>query len=70
MWRIGHLPAAGMTALQGIGIAIAAYLALLARSAWKQGEIRQFLMSCLVLVALFGTLAAIIALYAYWDTHR
>ncbi len=43
-----------MTALQGIGLAVAAYLALLARSAWKQGEFRQFMMSCLVLILLFG----------------
>ena len=70
MPSIGKLPATGMTALQGIGLIVAAYLALLARSAWKQGEIRQFMMSCLVLAALFGLLAAIIAGYAYWDTHR
>jgi hypothetical protein len=70
MGHFGHTPAAGMTALQGIGIAMAVYVALLARSAWKQGEIRQFLMSCLVLIALFGALAAIVAAYAYWDTHR
>jgi hypothetical protein len=55
-----------MTALEGIGLAVTAYLALLARSAWKQGEIRQFIMSCLVLVLLFGILAAIIAAYAWW----
>jgi hypothetical protein len=55
-----------MTALEGIGLAVTAYLALLARSAWKQGEVRQFIMSCLVLVLLFGILAAIIAAYAWW----
>jgi hypothetical protein len=55
-----------MTALQGIGLAMAAYLGLLARSAWKQGEIRQFMMSCLVLIVLFGTIAAIIAGYVWW----
>jgi len=57
-----------MTALQGIGLAVAVYLALLARSAWKQGEMRQFLMSCLVLILLFGVLAAIIAAYAWWQS--
>ena len=55
-----------MTALQGIGLAVAAYLALLARSAWKQGELRQFMMSCLVLILLFGTLTAVIAGYVWW----
>jgi hypothetical protein len=55
-----------MTALEGIGLAVTAYLALLARSAWKQGEMRQFIMSCLVLVLLFGVLAAIIAAYTWW----
>jgi hypothetical protein len=55
-----------MTALQGIGLAVAAYLALLARSAWKQGEMRQFMMSCLVLILLLGSLAAVIAGYVWW----
>ena len=55
-----------MTALQGIGLAIAAYLALLARSAWKQGEIRQFMMSCLVLILLFGLIVSVIAGYVWW----
>jgi hypothetical protein len=56
-----------MTALQGIGLAAAAYLALLARSAWKQGEFRQFVMSCMVLILLFGTLASVIAAYVWWQ---
>jgi len=55
-----------MTALQGIGLAVAAYLALLARSAWKQGEMRQFMMSCLVLILLLGSLAGVIAGYIWW----
>jgi len=55
-----------MTTLQGIGLAVAAYLALLARSAWKQGEMRQFMMSCLVLILLLGSLAAVIAGYIWW----
>ena len=59
-------PLERMTALQGIGLAVAAYLALLARSAWKQGEFRQFMMSCLVLVVLFGVIAAVIAGYVWW----
>ena len=56
-----------MTALEGIGLAVTAYLALLARSAWKQGEIRQFIMSCLVLLLLFGVLAARVAAYTWWQ---
>jgi uncharacterized membrane protein YhdT len=55
-----------MTALQGIGLAVAAYLALLARSAWKQGEFRQFMMSCLVLILLFGILALVVTSYVWW----
>jgi len=55
-----------MTALQGIGLAVAAYLALLARSAWKQGEFRQFMMSCAVLIILFGILASVITGYIWW----
>lgn len=64
----GRKPA-GMTPLQGIGLFVAAYLALLARSAWKQGEIRQFLMSWLILATLFASLAAVIATYIYFKTH-
>jgi hypothetical protein len=60
-------PIADMTAWQGIGIFIAAYLALLARSAWKQGEMRQFLMSCALLAALMILLAGIVALTIYFD---
>ncbi|UEM05227.1 hypothetical protein JL101_007265 [Skermanella rosea] len=58
-----------MTILQGIGLFVAAYLALLARSAWKQGEIKQFLMSCLILAALFASLATVISAYIYFKTH-
>jgi len=58
-----------MTIWQGIGLLVTLYLALLARSAWKQGEIRQFLMSCLVLAALIAILAAIVSLTIYFD-HR
>jgi hypothetical protein len=60
-------PAGKMTALEGIGLAMTVYLALLARSAWKQGETRQFIMSCLVLVLLFGAVAAIVAAYIWWQ---
>jgi hypothetical protein len=54
-------------ALPLIGAAVFCYLALLARSAWKQGEIRQFAVSLGVVVGLLGALAAIVALYIAWQ---
>ena len=42
----------------------AAYILLLARSAWKQGEMRQFLWSLLAFAALAAILALFIGLYA------
>ena len=42
-----------------------AYIILLARSAWKQGEMRQFLWSLGAFAVLAGMLAAIIGLYAW-----
>lgn len=45
VWKI-----AGLTAL--------AYLLLLARSAWKQGEFRQFLWSLVIVAAIIGAIAA------------
>ena len=32
-----------MTVLQGVALFVAAYLVLLGRNAWKQGELSQFL---------------------------
>jgi len=40
-----------------IGAAAAGYLLLLARSAWKQGEMRQFLRSLAIVAALCALLA-------------
>ncbi|WP_199230171.1 hypothetical protein [Azospirillum sp. TSH58] len=40
-----------------IGAAAAGYLLLLARSAWKQGEMRQFLRSLAIVAALCGLVA-------------
>ena len=48
-----------MTVLDGIGLFLAGYLLLIARSAWKQGEFRQFAIS-LALVA--GLILAIVAI--------
>ena len=46
-----------MTAWQFMGAIVAGYLFLLARSAWKQGEFRQFLRS----LAIVAILCALIA---------
>ncbi|MBK3734662.1 hypothetical protein FBZ83_108143 [Azospirillum brasilense] len=40
-----------------IGAAAAGYLLLLARSAWKQGEMRQFLRSLAIVLALCALVA-------------
>lgn len=53
-----------MTLWQAIGGAAALYLALLARSAWSQGELRQFLLSLLIVLALFAAIAGIVWLAA------
>ncbi len=46
-----------MTLWQTIALMMAAYLLLLARSAWKQGEFRQFLRSLLIVAALCAVIA-------------
>lgn len=40
------------------GLMALAYLLLLARSAWKQGEFRQFLWSLAIVAAIVGAIAA------------
>ena len=52
-----------MTALYAVGAFIAVYLLLLARSAWQQGEFRQFLFSLVVVATVVGAIAAIIVGY-------
>jgi hypothetical protein len=42
------------------GLMALAYLLLLARSAWKQGEFRQFLWSLAIVAAIIGVLAAVV----------
>ena len=42
------------------GLAALAYLLLLARSAWKQGELRQFLWSLAIVAGLVGVIAAVV----------
>jgi len=43
------------------GLAALAYLLLLARSAWKQGEMRQFLWSLAIVAGLVAVMAVIVA---------
>lgn len=46
---------------EGIGLFILAYLLLLARSAWKQGEIRQFLVSLAIVIVMIAAISGIVA---------
>ena len=48
------------------GLMSLAYLLLLARSAWKQGELRQFLWSLAILAGILAVVAAVVAL-AVWS---
>ncbi len=50
-----------MTGWQLVGVGIAGYLLLLARSAWKQGEFRQFLRSLAIVAILVGVIAGAVA---------
>ncbi|HYH38560.1 MAG TPA: hypothetical protein VD860_10110 [Azospirillum sp.] len=43
------------------GVMALAYLLLLARSAWKQGELRQFLWSLAILAGVVAVIAAVVA---------
>lgn len=54
-----------MTMWQTGGALAVLYLVLLARSAWKQGELRQFAWSLLVVAGLLGALAL-----AVWTAMR
>jgi Ni/Fe-hydrogenase subunit HybB-like protein len=50
-----------MSKLLIVGLAMGGYLLLLARSAWKQGEFRQFLVSLSILGAIAAVLTAVVA---------
>ncbi|WP_173380474.1 hypothetical protein [Azospirillum sp. B510] len=52
---------------QIIAAAMAGYLVLLGRSAWKQGEFRQYLRSLAIVAALCGLLAGAVALAMLLD---
>lgn len=43
------------------GVMALAYLLLLARSAWKQGELRQFLWSLAILAGIVAVITAVVA---------
>lgn len=49
--------------------AIAAYLLLLARSAWKQGELGQFLRALGIVAVLLGTVALVSWTWIWLDGH-
>lgn len=52
-----------MTFLEGLALAVGLYLALLARSAWKQGELPQFLRSLTIVAALLAAIALVTAAF-------
>ena len=52
-----------MTLWQAIGLFLAGYILLLARSAWRQGELKQFLRSLMVVSALAAGLGMATLLY-------
>ena len=54
-----------MTLWQAIGLFLVGYILLLARSAWHQGEFRQFLLSLAVVAGLAGTLGLAARIYAW-----
>jgi hypothetical protein len=53
-----------MSLWQAIGLFLAGYILLLARSAWVQGELKQFLLSLAVIAALAGAVALLVLLYS------
>ncbi|MBK1841694.1 hypothetical protein JHL17_30275 [Azospirillum sp. YIM B02556] len=52
---------------QIIAAAVAGYLVLLGRSAWKQGEFRQYLRSLAIVAALCALLAGTVAVAMLLD---
>lgn len=56
-----------MSAAEFTGLMIGGYLALLARSAWKQGELRQFARGLAFVLALLGAIAAAVWLAIWLD---
>ena len=54
-----------MSPLGWIGVGVLVYLALLARAAARQGELKRFLFSLAIVLALIATLAGITGLYIW-----
>lgn len=50
-----------MTVWEAAGLLAAGYLLLLARSAWKQGELRQFVWSLAIVAGIVGVIAGVVA---------
>lgn len=56
-----------MTKLAFIGLAMLGYLLLLARSAWKQGQLKQFFVSLAILAVVGGAITGVVAIAVYFD---
>ncbi|MEO3433657.1 hypothetical protein [Inquilinus sp. CAU 1745] len=54
-----------MTITQGLALAFLAYLLLLGRSAWKQGELPQYFRSLSIVALLVGLLAGAVWFYLW-----
>jgi len=50
-----------------IAVLVGLYLLLMARSAWKQGELRQFLLSLALVAGLLGGLFVFVEGWIWWD---
>ncbi len=53
--------------LKGLIAVVVLYLALLGRSAWKQGEFAQFVRSLALVTALLGAIVAFVAVFIWID---
>lgn len=56
-----------MTFAQGLALAFLAYLLLLGRSAWKQGELAQYFRSLSVVALMVGLLAGAVIFYLWME---
>ena len=52
-----------MTGLKIVAAAVTLYLLILARNAWRQGEMNQFLFSLAVVIGVIATVAAVVGGY-------
>lgn len=56
-----------MTFTQGLALAFLAYLLLLGRSAWKQGELPQYFRSLSIVAVMVGVLTGAVAFYLWME---